>query len=213
MDSDVPFIQVTPNILGQMQNRTKKDIKDDLDVSNMAHKTTKEEISQSNNKKPVAKYSWLVIGLVIVIVILVIALIAIILYNNSNNSKKDSLKNLEHKQFHKKELVDNLNSSNDYAINKPSEPSKEELMKTLNMLKPIQDKFDKKDSKLYFDKKKSILKKINKSNNEKSDGEKSDGEKSDGEKSDNEIDKIDDKLANDFYEKITKQDNDLSDNE
>ena len=209
MDSDVPFIQVTPNILGQVQNRTKKDIKDDLDVSNMTHKTTKEEISQSNNKKSVAKYSWLVIGLVVVIVILVISLISIILYNNSNNSKKDSLKNLEHKQFHKKELVDNLNSSNDYDINKPSEePSKEELIKTLNMLKPIQDKFDKKDSKLHFNKKKSMLKKINDSNNEKSDGEKSDGEKSDGE-----IDKIDDKLANDFYEKITKQDNDLSDNE
>ena len=143
-------INVVPNISMIGNNKKKvskdpdvefiinKDKSDDIDIMKLNHNPTIEE--QETKKLPKKKWSWKVIGLIVVIVILAIALVWYVL---KYNSKIIPVKKLQLppeprlKQYTRQ--TEDLSSNKLSKDNFTSQPSKNELLNTLKKLESIKE--------------------------------------------------------------------------
>jgi hypothetical protein len=203
------------------------DTNDNLDIMTLKHKPTKEETNESkagDNSDDPKPYSWLIIGLSILVIILIIAIVWYVLKDNKkaleiprailqpshpmnnfnhpmhpmNRPQTESLPHNPHFMPRTQTQSNNPKKSN------VKNPSKEELLKTLNKLNtiPEEPKIEEVLEKALNKKEKPkerINEKIIKEQEQENDG-------------DDDVDEQDDELAKKFYDKLQQNiDNDDAD--
>lgn len=200
--------------------------KDEIDIMGMKHEPTDEEKTSITNQSK--SYSWLIIGLVIVVVILIIGIAWYVLKDNKKcknipNISSEAIRPNIHPAYQYGHPMHPINrpqtenlpistnsmpkrelSQNKFSQPKP-QPTKQELMSTLNRLNSIEEVNEESDEESSCDKiveiKEKKKLKLSKSKNKLKDKPPKEEENAE-----------DDVLANNFYNKLQENLEDDEDN-
>lgn len=202
---------------------------DNLDIMNLKHKPTNEE---KEKKEKEQKYSWLIIGLAVLVIILLIAIVWYVLKDNIIKEEPKKIPdgilqpgvhpsyNFKHPMHpinrpQMENLPINANFMN-RSNNVNQQPSKEDLLSTLNKLKPIPEESSIEEIKEDTSKKLKPSKKQDKKQDKKNTDERVNTKIIENQEQENDgvddDDEADNELAKKFYDKLQQNiDNDEAD--